>query len=284
MASDSACATNCARADEPARNAIRSWRAISTGCPRSSPVRADAPRDLARGRRARVPHKLHRRQSTDRGARRASPIAASSASFRITPLGLLGVAKKIARVRALIRRRKIFQIGAEALLRGLSGAHHARAADFDGRGVGRVHRIKGDDFIARAGDAQRRDEQRILRAGKHDDVFSLSRLLRAQRRARALSPRAARAVRPPGCSAYRRRAAVRSRDRRPGSGCRSSGSPTLRAMTSSPRARAGRPRMRIPGVRAIAADPVDQSGELHIRKTPHRVGGQKCSPHITVPR
>jgi hypothetical protein len=41
--------------------------------------------------------------------------------------------------------------------------------------------------------------------------------------------------------------------------------------------------MRIPGVRAITADPIDQSGKLHIRKTPHPVGGQKCSPHITVP-
>src|SRR5580658_4128166 len=61
-------------------------------------------------------------------------------------------------------RFEVRQIRSKTLLCGLAGSHHACAGDFERRGVGRIHGIEGDHFIAGTGHAQRGDEQRVLRS------------------------------------------------------------------------------------------------------------------------
>ena len=230
---------------------------------------------------AQARHRPRQRPATGRGGARARRSRRAPPRSSTTPLGLLGLAQKIARVRCADERRERRKIRAKPCARLARAPVRAPETSMRGR-VGRVHGIEGDDLVPGAGDAQRGDEQRVLRPGEIDDVLGRARLLPCARRACARSPRAAPAGPVRRRSACRRRAAARSRARPPAAGVSRSGSPTLRDDDIlAALARGDGLVVREPCISAVAADALDQWGEVHVAYS--CVGGVNISSRMSAP-
>ena len=163
-----------------------------------------------------------------------SAMPSSSPRVSTTPVGLFGLANMMARVRGVTARSIAARSGRKPLSAPRRHRHDVGAGDADRRLVGDVHRVEHQHLVARLEEAERGREQRVLRAGQHDDVLRADRRAAARRDGRGRSPRAAPAGRGCRCSACRRARSAPTAASVIGAGVAKSGSPIDRTITSPP--------------------------------------------------